>query len=680
MNMIYKVIWNSATNTWVAVSELAMSGGRKRTLHKSALAAALVLSAPFGAAWASETCDLANGQKGMLDENGLCVAEAPVFGPKFGAGGGDDNGEVSNVAVGVGATAGNQSATAVGSLTSAETLSSTAIGSSAHAFGGTGAAAFGRLASANGQGAVALGSGSGAVGTGSTAIGFNAAAAVAGATAIGNGANATLAGSIALGNNSVADRANALSLGSATLKRQIINVAAGTADNDATNFAQLKSTSGSIATAIGGGSVVNPDGTISAPSYSVGGTSVNSIGGAITNIDGRVTSIEGDLDNGTIGLVKQDATTNGITVAGDKAGATVDFTGTEGARTLSGVAAGDLSAASSDAVNGSQLFETNANVANNTTAITNLGDQVTDMDGRVTSIEGDLDSGTIGLVRQDATTGGITVASASGGTSVDFTGTAGARVLSGVANGTDDQDAATIAQLKSSGLVDPNDGRALNALVYDDVSLNRATLGGTNGTVIANMANGLIAVGSREGVNGGQLATIRDDLQSQIGNVSNRVDVIEGGIADGSIGGGGPVDDNGGSTISNVGDGVADSDAANVGQVNQRFEQAVTESKTYTDTRFDQLQGDFNQRFEAMDGRIDRMAALSGAYAGMAMNTAGLAGKNRIGAGVGAQGGKAALAVGYQRIVGQRNNASVSIGGAFSGSEKSISAGAGFSW
>lgn len=285
-----------------------------------------------------------------------------------------------------------------------------------------------------------------------------------------------------------------------------------------------------------------------------------------------------------------------------------------------------------------------------------------------------------GIVRQDAITGVITVAATFGGTSVNIAGTGGPRVLSGVANGTDDRDAATIAQLKASGLVDPNDGRALGALVYDNISLERATLGGSNGTVIANLANGLIATGSREAVNGGQLASIRDDLQNRIGHVSDRVSTIESGIADGSVGSGGGVDDNGGRPISNVGDGVADSDAATVGQLHRKHQQAVTEANTYTDRRFDLLQDDFNQRFKVMDGRIDRMAALNGAYAGMAMNTAGLAGKNRVGAGVGAQGGKAALAVGYQRIVGTKNNASVSLGGAFSGSEKSVSAGAGFSW
>ncbi len=41
-----------------------------------------------------------------------------------------------------------------------------------------------------------------------------------------------------------------------------------------------------------------------------------------------------------------------------------------GGRTISGVNAGTLSAASTEAVNGSQLFATNANVTANTTAIT----------------------------------------------------------------------------------------------------------------------------------------------------------------------------------------------------------------------------------------------------------------------------------------------------------------------
>ena len=623
MKAVYKNV-RKRTKALSTSSAPTRIDGKWRGIRKSAIALALVIGTPFGAAAASETCELPGGYAGTYNEAGVCepvAGDSPSDAGIVSKSAGIVPKSFSNDFISINGTidatypaayAGHPGDIAIGQASRAVSFpgyppqaANIAIGFGAIAEGGTNAIAIGYRAQTPAVAAVALGYGSNAGAHYSVAIGSGAKvdAATQGSMAIGNGASVTNTGlnSVALGRTSVADRSNTVSVGAVGTERQIVNVRAGTADTDATNFAQLKGTAGSIATAIGGGSVVNTDGTISAPSYTVGGTTVNSIGDAFTNIDGRVTATDG---------------------------------------------------------------------------------RVTTIDGRVTSIEDDLDDGTVGLVRQDATTRDITVAAASDGDSVNFAGTNGARLLSGVANGVDDSDAATIAQLKASGLVDPNDGRALGALVYDDLSLDRATLGGTNGTVIANMANGLIAVGSREGVNGGQLATIRDDLQSQIGVVSSRVDTIEEGIADGSIGGGGggPIDDNEGKPISNVGDGVADTDAVNVGQVNARYEQAVSESKTYTDTRFNAMQDDFNQRFEAVDGRIDRMAALSGAYAGMAMNTAGLSGKNRVGAGVGVQGGKTALAVGYQRIVGRRNNASVSIGGAFSGSEKSVSAGAGFSW
>ncbi len=55
--------------------------------------------------------------------------------------------------------------------------------------------------------------------------------------------------------------------------------------------------------------------------------------------------------------MKQDAGTLAITVASATGGTSVDFTGTDGARTLTGVKAGTLAVDSLEAVNGSQLFE-----------------------------------------------------------------------------------------------------------------------------------------------------------------------------------------------------------------------------------------------------------------------------------------------------------------------------------
>lgn len=128
--------------------------------------------------------------------------------------------------------------------------------------------------------------------------------------------------------------------------------------------------------------------------------------------------------------------------------------------------------------------------------------------------------------------------------------------------------------------------------------------------------------------------------------------------------------------VSNVARGTRSTDAVNLGQMEDRF----AAERDWNTGRFAEEREWTNNRFRAVDKRIDRMGAISAAYAGMAINTAGLSGDNRLGAGVGSQSGRTALAIGYQRIVGEKKNASLSLGGAFSGSDRSISAGAGFSW
>ncbi|HWU71758.1 MAG TPA: YadA-like family protein, partial [Pseudoxanthomonas sp.] len=155
-----------------------------------------------------------------------------------------------------------------------------------------------------------------------------------------------------------------------------------------------------------------------------------------------------------------------------------------------------------------------------------------------------------------------------------------------------------------------------------------------------------------------------------------------------------------GTQVKNVADGVDAMDAVNVQQMEAGDAQTLATSKTYTDTKstqtlasanaytdskfaswndsFTQFQNNVEQRFAKTDARIDRMGAMGGAMSAAAMNTAGLPGQNRVGVGFGMQGGRSAMAVNYQRLV--RSNASVSIGGAISGDESSISAGAGFSW
>ena len=93
---------------------------------------------------------------------------------------------------------------------------------------------------------------SGAAGTQSIALGSKATA-VNDSVAIGYGASVSAEGGVALGVGSVADRANAVSVGSKDANRQIINVAAGTADTDAVNVSQLNKVSTAAKTEVKAG-------------------------------------------------------------------------------------------------------------------------------------------------------------------------------------------------------------------------------------------------------------------------------------------------------------------------------------------------------------------------------------------------------------------------------------------
>ncbi|ALN62554.1 yadA-like C-terminal region family protein [Lysobacter antibioticus] len=122
---------------------------------------------------------------------------------------------------------------------------------------GTRAIAAGASASAMGQHAVAVGGDAYAAGDNDTAIGGNArvnadgstavganssiSASATNAVAVGESASVTASGAVALGQGAVADRANTVSVGTASAQRQIVNVAAGSQDNDAVNVAQLRS-------------------------------------------------------------------------------------------------------------------------------------------------------------------------------------------------------------------------------------------------------------------------------------------------------------------------------------------------------------------------------------------------------------------------------------------------------
>jgi autotransporter adhesin len=162
---------------------------------------------------------------------------------------------------------------------------------------------------------------------------------------------------------------NLINLAGTAGNRVVTGVAAGAvgaASGDAVNGSQLYAQSASTAVALGGGSTVNADGSVTAPSYRVGGTVVNNVGSAITNLDGRVTqnssdiaglqTTVGNLGGAVANAVQYDSSAHDrITLGGTAANAPkVQLTNLQD---------GTLSATSTDAVTGAQLWNTNQTVS-----------------------------------------------------------------------------------------------------------------------------------------------------------------------------------------------------------------------------------------------------------------------------------------------------------------------------
>ncbi|OIN71402.1 hypothetical protein BL247_15395 [Ralstonia solanacearum] len=196
------------------------------------------------------------------------------------------------------------------------------------------------------------------------------------------------------------------------------------------------------------------DGTLSATSTeAVTGRQLNATNTNITNLQNSIKSI-----SSSAGLVQQSAAGKDITVAKDLDGDAVDFSGkklsdsTTFSRKLTGVAEGTLSATSTDAVSGKQLYTTNQNLASTNKDLANTNTRLTTAEGNlssnttsITNLQNtikNISSGSAGLVQQSAAGKDITVAKDLDGDAVDFSGkklsdsTTFSRKLTGVAEGT----------------------------------------------------------------------------------------------------------------------------------------------------------------------------------------------------------------------------------------------------
>ena len=564
MNQMYRVVWNKTKEMYVVVSELASTVNGK-AVKAGVLGAVLAVTAFAG----------------------------PVHATLNEAGTGSDN----NVAFGAGSNAGGKNSTVIGPNANTNGENAIAIGTGASA-GSTGTqaqsgVAIGGSANAKSNRAVAVGDSAQASWYG-TALGSRSIAA-ANSVAIGGGGSAdqsyavaSLGNSVALGSfarttagvatkeasvtsddttlkltNFAGDKLAkgtgfVLSVGDKGKERQIQHVAAGqvTADStDAMNGSQLYSTlatlanvAGSVKNIVGGDAKVDENGKITVTN--IGGTKKSSISDAIkagkTEVaEGKnVTVTKGEGADGqaiyTV-AVKDDITLNSVTTGttkmdadglsiGDKNYVSADGLNAND-QAIKNVGAGKVAAGSKDAVNGDQLHkvEEKVNKVKNTAESlkTALGGNATiEDDGsvKVTDIGGtgkDTVDAAIKAVKTEVKAGdNVTVTPST--------------------NGKDGHPIYTVAVNKDLTVDTVTTGATkvdTNGITIDNKQFVTKDGINANDTKVTNVADGKVSKDSKDAVNGSQLYTVKENIESTINqklgdintattNINNKIDGI----------------------------------------------------------------------------------------------------------------------------------------------------------
>ncbi|WP_431732250.1 ESPR-type extended signal peptide-containing protein [Acinetobacter pittii] len=428
-------------------------------------------------------------------------------------------GGLNSTAIGVNAIveAGADSSVALGHNTKVAGAQSIAIGNGAEALGtqsisiGTGNKVNGDHSGAIGDPTIVDGSNSYSVGNNNQVLtddtfvlGNNVTQTVAGSVVLGTGSAATTGADVAgytLSAATTADKTaisnttsttGAVAVGDAAngIYRQITGVAAGTADADVVNVAQLKAvgnqvveTQTALVDSLGGNAKVNADGTITGPTYNVAQGTQTNVGDALTALDQAI---------GNAATTSKTTVSNGENIVVNKTknadGSDNYEVSTAKDLTVDSIAAGDT-----------VLNNSGINIGNNAVVLNNTG---------------------------------LVIA---GGPSVTTQGiNAGNKQITNVAAGTSATDAVNKGQLDTaiSNVNNNVNELANNAVKYDDANKDKITLGGANGTTISNVKDGEVAQGSKDAVNGGQLWNVQQQVNqntSDISNIQTNIDNINSG-------------------------------------------------------------------------------------------------------------------------------------------------------
>ncbi|EGP1154243.1 autotransporter adhesin SadA [Salmonella enterica] len=505
MNRIFKVLWNAATGTFVVTSETAKSRGKKSGRRKLAVSALIGLSSIMVSADA-----LANAGNDTGD--GVTPTGTQTGGKGWIAIGTDatantyTNVDGASAAMGYKASAMGKWSTAIGSYSQSTGDSSLALGvksvsagDRAIAMGASSSAsgsysmAMGVYANSSGAKSVALGYKSVASGATSSALGYQATASGDDSAAFGNGAKAIGTNSVALGSGSVAQEDNSVAVGNSTTQRQITYVAKGdinSTSTDAVTGAQIYSLSQSVADRLGGGASVNSDGTVNAPLYEVGTGIYNNVGSALSALNTSITNTEASV----AGLA-EDA------LLWDESISAFSASHTGNASKITNLATGTLAADSTDAVNGSQLFDTNEKVDKNTADIATNTDSINQNTADITANTDSINQNTTDIAANTTSINQNTTDIATNTTNIN-------NLSDSITTLTDD------------------------ALLWDAASGAFSAKHNGSDSKITNLAAGTLAADSTDAVNGSQLFDTNEKVDQNTADITTNTNSINQNTTD----------------------------------------------------------------------------------------------------------------------------------------------------
>ncbi|MEB5477940.1 ESPR-type extended signal peptide-containing protein, partial [Acinetobacter pollinis] len=404
MNKIYRIVWNASLGAWVAVSELAKTKTKTKTIGSVSLVTAMIVFSPAAFAEVGTSGGTGSGTAISTCTTDALQAKSGTYATNIAIGcGATTAGSQRSVAIGDSATTasdGNSQSVAIGSVANASGDQSVALGNNVNATGnssvaiggddinkvrnnsamsssyktitgvslpggypnttasGGAATAIGVTAQATGNFSTAVGMASNATGDASLALGPTALASGTGSLALGPVSKATQSGSVAIGINSVSKGTNSTAIGSGSS-----STTGSQANGDYATAIGGLAVAEANATAIGTNSSAQNGGTaigINSSATKAGGVAIGS--DSVSTIDKGVSGydpITGVASVDTTGVWKS---TNAAVSVGN--GSTVT-------RQITGVAAGTND---QDAVNVAQLKLTKTYTDNvGTTTATALG-------------------------------------------------------------------------------------------------------------------------------------------------------------------------------------------------------------------------------------------------------------------------------------------------------------------